>query len=112
MDSVTRKLVAEQQQAEQEAQETYDTLAMAYAQVFETENGRKVMDDLRKTAQRPSYEPGMTDAQYAPYYREGQRSVLLRLEAIITHGLKVIAAMERKEPVQVQTVAISDGDEE
>lgn len=53
---------------------------LAYGQIFTTPNGKLVLNDLRKAyGQRSSYVPNSD----ATIFHEGQRDVLLRIEALI-----------------------------
>jgi len=82
-----------------------------YATLFNTPDGRFVLEDLRKTANRPSYEPGMKDPQYEVYYREGLRAFILLIDDTVRRGIHLMDEMLGTAQAP-PTVAILDDNEE
>ena len=61
-----------------------DTLR-AFVEIFEGERGKLVLEELRNAFDRPAYKPG--DSATDAIWRDGQRSVLLHIDALVAQGL-------------------------
>ena len=82
-----------------------------YATFFHTVGGQQILEDLKKTASRPSYEPGMKDPERETFYREGQRSVLLGIEAAIAAGLTLMDGSLDSRQGPTQTAILDESED-
>lgn len=88
----------------------FEKRAMRYASFFSTSEGQFILGDLRKTASRPSYEPGMTDPEREVFYREGMRAFILLIDQTVAEGLLLMdQALGAADPSP--TTAILEEDE-
>ena len=91
----------------------FQELAIAFGNTFSTESGQKVLAEFKRIADRPSYEPGISDPERAPYWHEGRRSVLLLCQFMIAQGSVMMEAIQANEPLdKLAEVSILEESEE
>jgi hypothetical protein len=70
-------------------EQNYEGVILAYGQCFSSEAGRVVLEDLKKSlANRSSFVAGKPDVTA---FHEGQRDVVLRIEALIAEAARLVA---------------------
>lgn len=83
----------------------FQKLCIAFGNTFTTESGQKVLTELERIAEAPSYEPGMEDPDRAPYWHEGRRSVYLLCKFMMSQGSALMAAISSGEQDAVAKVS-------
>jgi hypothetical protein len=98
----------QQEELQEMDREALQVLAQ-YASFFQnSHDGQRILADLKKSLDRPTYRPGRSTDEVI--WREGRRSVYLDIVAAVGAGIEAIETLATELPAQAEGVGSVAGD--